>query len=251
MSLKNTVCIITGSGSGIGKASALKMAKEGAQIVLVGRTASKLKSVESEINSSGGISKSFALDVADSTAVHAMATEVIKEFGSIDILVNNAGHNSPHRMLLTTTPDDIKEVLASNLVGTIYCTQAVVPSMMEAGKGTIINISSISGIMPVPMGGMIYSASKAAVINLTEFINEEFKNTGIRASVIIPGEVDTPLLDTRPVVPSKKAKKTMVTSDDVAEAIMLIANLPNRSAIPHLVIQPTILRDQSGEVGIS
>ena len=251
MSLEGRVCIITGGGSGIGRASALMMAAGGARVVLAGRTASKLRSVEDEISAAGGTARSFALDVADSVAVHAMASSVIEEFGGVDVLVNNAGHSSPHRKLLTTTPDDIQEVLNSNLIGTIYCTQAVVPSMLEAGRGTIINVSSLAGVVPGLLGGMAYSAAKAAVINFTEFINTEFKNTGIRASVVIPGEVDTPIMDTRPVVPSGEARETMVTAGDAAEAVSLIASLPQRSAIPRLVIRPTILRDHSGEEGVA
>ena len=251
MSLEGKVCVITGGGSGIGRASALMMAKGGGRVVLTGRTASKLRSVADEIGAAGGTARTFALDVADSAAVHAMASAVVEEFDSIDVLVNNAGHSSPHRMLLTTTSDDIQSVLNSNLIGTIYCTQAVVPSMLEAGQGTIINVSSMAGVVPGLMGGMIYSAAKAAVINFTEFINTEFKNTGIRASVVIPGEVDTPVLDTRPVVPSAEARETMVTAGDAAEAVTLIAGLPQRSAIPHLVIRPTILREQTGEVGVA
>ncbi len=251
MSLEGKVCVITGAGSGIGRASALMMAKERARVVLAGRTASKLRLVEDEINASGGTARSFALDVATAVAVHRMAAAVIEEFGGVDVLVNSAGHSSPHRRLLTTTPDEIQDVLNSNLIGTIYCTQAVVPSMLESGRGTIINVSSLAGVVPAVMGGMAYSAAKAAVINFTEFINTEFTNTGIRASVVIPGEVDTPILDTRPVVPSREARQTMVTAGDAAEAITLIASLPQRSAIPHLVIRPTILRDNSGEVPVA
>ncbi len=251
MRLEGKVCVITGGGSGIGRASAVMMAKTGAMVVLAGRTESKLRSVEDEVSAGGGSARSFVLDVADSAAVHAMASAVVEEFGKVDVLVNSAGHSSPHRKLLTTTPDDIQGVLNSNLIGTIYCTQAVVPSMLEAGEGTIINVSSMAGVAPGLLGGMAYSAAKAGVINFTEFINAEFKNTGIRASVVIPGEVDTPILDTRPVVPTLEARQTMVTAGDAAEAVTLIAGLPQRSAIPQLVIRPTMLRDQSGEIGVA
>ena len=88
-------------------------------------------------------------------------------------------------------------------------------------------------------------------IRKLQFLNSEFRNTGIRASVVIPGEVDTPILDGRPVVPSRDARQTMVTAEDTAEAITLIARLPSRAAIPELVIRPTYLRDTSAEVGTS
>ncbi len=95
---------------------------------------------------------------------------------------------------------------------------------------------------------MVYSAAKAAVINFTGFLNIEFRNTGVRASVVIPGEIDTPILDKRPVPPSADARTTMATAEDVAEAITLIARLPGRATIPELTIRPTMLRDTSAEV---
>ena len=174
-----------------------------------------------------------------------MAASVLEKFGRIDVLVNNAGHSSPHRRLLTTPPEEIRSVIDSNLIGTIFCTQAVMPSMLEAREGTIINVSSLAGSNPGLVGGMVYSAAKAAVINFTGFLNAEFRNTGVRASVVIPGEIDTPILDKRPIPPSAEARTTMATAEDVAEAITLIARLPQRAAIPELTIRPTMLRDIS------
>ena len=249
MGLKDKVCIITGGGSGIGLASAIMMAEQGAKVVLVGRTVSKVESAAKEIESSGGTAMSVGLDVADHDGVMKMAADVLDAYGRIDVLVNNAGHSSPHRKLLTTTPEELHAVLDSNIVGTIFCTQAVMPTMLEAKEGTIINVASLAGVNPGLVGGMAYSAAKAAVINFTGFLTSEFKNQGIRASVVIPGEVDTPILDKRPVPPSSDARATMVTAEDTAEAITLIAALPQRTHIPELVIRPTFQRDFTGELG--
>lgn len=249
MGLADKICIITGGGDGIGKGTAIMMAGEGAKLVLVGRTASKVEAVKKEIEDNGGTADAFGMNVADFDAVRRMTKAVLDGHGRIDVLINCAGHSSPHRKLLTTTPEEIHGVIDSNLVGTIFCTQAVIPSMVEAKTGTIINISSMAGVQPGLMGGMIYSAAKAAVINFTEFISGEFKNTGVRASVVIPGEVDTPILDNRPVPPSAEARMTMVTVDDAAEAITLIARLDGRTNIPTLIIKPTFQRDSSKEVG--
>jgi NADP-dependent 3-hydroxy acid dehydrogenase YdfG len=247
MALDNKVCIVTGGGSGIGEATALRMAREGAKLVLVGRTKSKVEAVAEHIVELGGTSSAWALDVADHDAVSEMVSGVKDDFGRIDILVNAAGHSSRNRSLLTVTPQEIRAVLDSNLVGTIYCTQAVIPTMLDAGGGTIINVSSLAGVTPGLLGGMAYSAAKAAVNNFTDFLNAEFKNTGIRASVVIPGEVDTPILDTRPVVPSAEARATMATAEDVAEAITMIAMLSAKTAVPELIIRPTNMRDHSNE----
>ena len=249
MALDNQVCIITGGGSGIGRATALAMAEEDAKVVLFGRTESKVAAVAEEIREQGGTARAYGLDVADHAAVFDAVGDSLDAFGRMDVLVNNAGHSSSNRRLLTTTPDDIRSVVDSNLVGTIYCTQAVMPAMLEANSGTIVNVSSMAALNPGLLGGMIYSAAKAAVINFTEFLNEEFKDTGVRASVVIPGEVDTPILNNRPVVPDAAARATMVTSEEVAEAITLIAHLPQKSNVPELIIRPTYVRDVSGEVG--
>ncbi len=248
MTLKNKVCLITGGGSGIGRATANKMAKEGARIIVVGRTQTKIDETVSSIKKDGGYAKGYATDVSKQALVDDLVSSVIQEHSKIDLLLNNAGHSSKHRRLTTTTATEIQSVIDSNLIGTIYCSQAVVPYMISAEEGTIINVASIAGLSPSNLGGMIYSAVKAAVINFTGFLNDDLKNTGIRASVVIPGEVDTPILDNRPIPPDENARAKMVTAEDTAEAISMIARLPLRTNIPELQIRPTFIRDNSGEI---
>ncbi len=248
MRLNEQVCIITGGGSGIGRDAAMKLAQEGAKVVIVGRTESKLDDVKSEVLTNGGTAVSYSLDVADYDAVKKMVDDVIERFGQIDVLVNNAGHSSFNRRLLNTTPEEVQSVINSNLIGTFYCTQAVVPSMLKAKSGTIINISSLAAVTPGPFSGFAYGAAKAGVINFTEFLNNDLRNTGIRASVIIPGEVATPILDNRPIPPDSDARTMMVDVAETSEAILLIATLPIRSNIPELIIRPTMYRNMTGEV---
>ena len=248
MSLQDQVCVITGGGSGIGRGAALVMAKDGAKIALVGRTAAKVEAVKSEIESAGGTALAFTLDVSDHDAVQEMTEDVLGAFGRIDVLVNNAGHSSLHRRLVNTTPEEIRSVIDSNLIGTIFCTQSVVPTMLAAKSGTIINVSSLAGVTPGPFSGLAYGAAKAAVINFTTFLNADLRNTGIRASVVIPGEVATPILDKRPIPPSDEARDEMVDVAETSAAIHLIATLPQRSNIPELVIRPTFHRDMSKEI---
>lgn len=249
MSLQDKVCIITGGGSGIGRAGALLMAARGARVVVAGRTERKLSAVRGELEQRGAAALAVPLNVADRGAVQRMAAAVLSAYGRIDVLVNNAGHASPNRLLQATTPDDIRSTVDSNLAGTIYCTQAVVPAMLEAGEGTIINVASLAGVAGSPLAGVAYSAAKAGVINFTKYLNAEFKNRGLRAGVVIPGEVDTPILDHRPVNPSAAARATMAAAEDVAQAIVLVAELPQRTTIPELTIRPTYLRDTAAEVG--
>ena len=245
MTLENKTCLISGAGSGIGRSTALRFASEGADVRLIGRTLSKVEEVCAEIVESGGMAAAYGVDVSDREGVFSIVEEIERERGAVDVLVNNAGHSSPHRRLLSTPPEEIASVINSNLIGTIYCTQAVMPSMLDRDSGTIINVSSLAGVTPGLLGGMIYSAVKAAVINFTGHLNEEFKSTNIRASVVIPGEITTPLLDKRPVPPSMDDRRTMAGPDDVAEAVALIAGLPQNSSIPELVIRPTYQRDVS------
>lgn len=248
MILKDQVCIITGGGSGIGRATALRLAKDGCRIALIGRTLKKLENVKSEIEDLNGTAITFSLDVADYSAVEKMASDVTDQFGRIDILINNAGHSSTHRRLLNTTPDEIRSVIDSNLIGTFYCAKVVAPTMLKAKSGTIINIASVAGVSPGPFSGFAYGCAKMAVIGFNTFLNADLKNSGVRSSVIIPGEVDTPIIDNRPIVPSAEARATMVGVDEVADVIFMIATLPPRTNIPELVIRPTIYRDLSKEI---
>lgn len=248
MTFENKICIITGAGSGIGSATAKRLAIDGAQVVLIGRTPSKVDAVREEINATGGTAIAFGLDVSNHDGVFRVVETVRKGYGPVDVLVNNAGHSSPHRRLLTTPPAEMKSVIDSNLLGTIYCTQAVMPVMLERNSGTIVNVASLAGVTPGLLGGMIYSAVKASVINFTGHLNEEFKHTNIRATVVIPGEIETPVLDKRPIPPDEEARRMMVNAEDVADAIALIAGLPQKSSIPELTIRPTFQRDTSAEV---
>jgi NADP-dependent 3-hydroxy acid dehydrogenase YdfG len=246
MKLLNKVAMITGAGSGIGQAAALKLNSEGAKIALIGRTPSKLEKVRLEIERTGGTAICYPGNVTNKTEIDEIVSS-ISSLGTIEILVNNAGFNSNHRRLLTTTQVEINDVLEANLKGAIYCVQAVTPQMKKAGCGTIINIGSIAGITPSSLGGMIYGASKAALLNFTSFLNEDLKNTGIRASILCPGEVDTPFLNKRPVPPSVEARTMMIAAEDVAEIISLIATLPIRTNIPIMTIVPTFKRESALE----
>ena len=247
-SLRDAVCIVTGGGSGIGRALCLRLGTEGAKVAVVGRTPAKVQSVAAEVQAAGGVARAYAVDVADVSAVSAMAENVARELGPIDVLVNNAGHSASHRRLSTTTPDEIRGVFGSNILGTMFCTQAVVPAMRAAGRGTIVNVASVAALEPGVLPGMAYGAAKAAVANFTRFLGQELRNTGIRTCVVFPGEVDTPILTQRPVPPDADARATMMTPDDVAEAIVFVLRLPARATVTELVIKPTHLRNAEPEL---
>ncbi len=242
MGVRNKVCIMTGGGSGIGRSAALMMAQQGAKLALAGRTASKVEAVRDEIVAAGGEAIAFGLDVSDIDGVRDMVKQTLEAYGRIDILVNNAGHSSQHRRILTTPPEEIRAVIDSNLVGMMYCTQAVLPTMLEAGEGTVLNVASLAGIHTGYLGGMIYSTVKAAVIHFTKFITFELNNTGVRACVLIPGEIDTPIMDNRPIPPSTEDRTTMIGAEECAEAMVMMVGLPKRSTISELQMKPTMMR---------
>jgi len=246
--LRNNVVIITGAGSGIGRAAALRLACSGVQMALVGRTSAKLESVAREIAAAGGSPSIHALNLTDVTSTRTVIDSVLDRLGRIYVLINAAGDTSVHRRLMSTRPDEVRSVIDANLLGAMYCTQAVVQAMLRARQGTIINLASMVGVRPSVHAGMAYSAAKAAVINFTQFLEAEFRNTGIRACAILPGEVDTPFLDKRPHPPDANARTKMITPEDVAEIIALVVRLPQRTTIPYVVIRPTIQRDVRSEL---
>ena len=142
-------------------------------------------------------------------------------------------------------------MLAVNLTGVYALTQAVLPSMIERGGGTIITISSLAALRPGLIGGAPYGAAKAAVLNLMGHVHNVLRDKGIRATTIMPAEVDTPILDNRPLRPDAMARSTMMHADDVARAILLCATLPPRTVIETMVMSSTILRDQSQDIKVA
>ena len=239
MKLTGKGAIVTGAGSGIGEAVAAAFAGEGAQVVTVGRTRSKLDDARARAGVCGERIHPYPLDVSDADAVDAMVAWASDQIGTIDILVNNAGTNVPNRALAELTKADFDRVIDVNLNGPFYLMHAVLPSMRERGDGVLITVSSIAGVRTSVLGGASYSASKHGVRSLALAAHLEEGPRGIRSCVINPGEVNTPILDRRPVVPSDEKRAVMLQPEDVAAAALLVATLHPRACIPELVIAPT------------
>jgi NADP-dependent 3-hydroxy acid dehydrogenase YdfG len=166
----------------------------------------------------------------------------------VDVLLNNAGINTKARNLHNISLEDWRHVVAVNLSGSFYCARKALETMRRQRSGTIINLVSGAGRRASGLSGVAYSAAKAGQASLTQSINDEARGFGVRACSIYPGEVDTPIIDQRPVVPPPEARATMLQSEDVAAAILLVATLPPRATIEELVIRPTRPRDTRGEV---
>ena len=241
------VGIITGAGTGIGRATAIGLARRGWRCVLIGRRRAPLEEVAQEVKGAGGEARVSTLDVAEADAVEQVVAQVGRDWGRIDLLVNNAGLNIRKRDLGIVSSADWQGVVATNLNGPFYLTSAVLPMMRAQQSGTIINVSSMAAIRASVLSGPAYSAAKAALNSLTESINAAERAYGIRACAVCPGEVDTPIMEKRPFVPSAAARATMLQSEDVAEVILMVALLPGRAAVELVLMRPTILRDVNEE----
>ncbi len=242
MKLQNKTAVVTGAGSGIGEAIARTFAAEGARVVMVGRTAEKLEKSRAAAGEAAERLIPYAADISDSAAVKELFAFARQELGHIDILVNNAGGNVPKRSLDVLTTEDFEFMVNVNLNGAFYCVHEVLPGMRERGGGLIINVSSIAGIRASIVAGAGYVASKHGMAGLSMAIGIEEAEHGIRSCNICPGEVNTPILDKRPVVPSAERRATMLQPEDLAQAALMVAALHPRATIPELVITPTVAR---------
>ena len=196
MRLKDKVAIITGSARGIGQATALKFAAEGARVVVCDLDRKAVDEVVAQITASGGRAVGFTLNVTDKASIAAMVKGVIDKYGRVDVLVNNAGIVDD-AMLRKMTDDQFERVIDINLKGTYNCARAVVDIMIAQGAGVILNASSVVGLYG-NFGQTNYAASKFGVIGMAKTWARELGRKGIRANAVCPGFVETTILKSIP-----------------------------------------------------
>lgn len=237
MSLSEKTVLIVGGGSGIGEACALAFAAAGCQVAISGRNESKLQAVAAKAAS--GRIVPLPADVSDREQAFDLIQQATQALGRIDILVNSAGINIVNRTMSNIDPADWDRVMQVNATGAFNTIYAVLPQMRERKDGLIINISSISGLRALMLGGVAYDASKFAMTALGTCVGLEERNNGIRVTNIYPGEVETPILDLRPVPVTAEHRARILQPADVSAMVLAVAQLPPRAHIPDLVIKPT------------
>ncbi|GGD69749.1 SDR family NAD(P)-dependent oxidoreductase [Paenibacillus nasutitermitis] len=193
MSWKDKIIVVTGGGGGIGRAVCHRFAEAGAQVVVVNRTAEKAERVAREITEAGHRAVGMAADVSSEADVKRVVHDTLEAYGKIDVMVNNAAV-CPQIRLADLTLDTWNQVITNNLTSVFLFCREVIPSMVEAGGGAIVNVSSVHALATLE-GYSAYSASKGGIVALTRAIALDYARQNIRVNVVLPGAVQTPMLE--------------------------------------------------------
>ena len=237
--LANKVAWITGGGTGIGAAAAEWLAQDGAAVILSGRRKDVLDEAAARITGQGGTASALPVDVADGAAMAAVAQEIRDAHGRIDILVHSAGTNILNRSWSKIDEAGWNLIVDINLNGSFNAVQAVLPAMREAGGGLLILISSWAGRYDTLLTGPAYNATKHGMRAMAAHLNLEEGRNGIRCCTIMPGEVNTPILDKRPIPVPAEERVRMMQPEDMGETIRFVARLHRRVCVNEILISPT------------
>jgi|DewCreStandDraft_4_1066084.scaffolds.fasta_scaffold00455_66 NAD(P)-dependent dehydrogenase (short-subunit alcohol dehydrogenase family) len=229
--------VVTGGGSGVGRAVALALAQRGWRVAIVGRRAEALAETVRLATPHEALLWPLVCDVSEAPQVEQMAQTVLARWPDLELLVNAAGTNVPRRALFQLSLEDYRAILGANLDGAFYCVRAFLPAMRQQGRGTIVNVVSDAGKWASAKAGPAYVMSKFGLAGLTQSINAEERQHGIRACAIFPGDIDTPLLDKRPEPPPESARARMLRPEDVAACVLFCAEQP-----PHVIIEELLVR---------
>jgi NADP-dependent 3-hydroxy acid dehydrogenase YdfG len=232
--------LVTGAGSGIGRSIATTLAEMGLRVALVGRDREKLERTRADLTTGRDSAFVAPCDISDRFAVKSLIDQIEAAFASIDVLVSNAGTNVKNRSLESLDPADWDRMIATNLTGSFNLVHYVLPSMRRRKNGLVIQICSVSGLRASTLGGVGYSASKFGQSALGICLGREEGAHGIRSSLIYPGEVETPILDARPIPVGAERRSVILQPADIAAAVKFLVELHPRAHVPELVITPTV-----------
>ena len=228
------VTIVTGASRGIGKGIALRLAKEGHELMLFGRDKTALEKVNKEVRALGVKTEMFLGDAVDPKFVNESVSEIIKTYGRVDHLINNAGMGILKKFV-DSNLDEFKKQIDVNLYGVYNFTKAVIDNMIANRTGSIINISSLAGKNAF-VGGTIYGATKHALMGFTKSLMLEVREYNIRVAAICPGSVDTEFNPNREIT---AMRENILLSEDVAETVALVLKMPVRALVSEIDIRPT------------
>ncbi|MFU8894791.1 MAG: SDR family NAD(P)-dependent oxidoreductase [Gammaproteobacteria bacterium] len=235
--MKKQRIVITGGGSGLGRALALDYARAGGRVAVLDRDADSAAAVAAEIEAAGGKALALACDVTDAAAVADAATAILRGWHGVDVLINNAGI-AGSGTVVDTPEEDWRRILEVNLFGVVTVTRAFVPAMIRAGAGHVVNIASAAGFVSPP-GVAAYNVSKAAVISLSETLRVELAPHGISVSVACPSFFKTNLLEDfsgseeSRLMALRLMEKSPLDADDVARLIRRGVQKNNFMILPH------------------
>jgi NAD(P)-dependent dehydrogenase (short-subunit alcohol dehydrogenase family) len=228
--------VVTGGGSGVGRAIALKLAQQEWRVCILGRRAEALQET---IRLAGAHAPRITHHVCDiGNSVAEVGEKILADLSEVHLLVNAAGTNAPRRALEVLSLEDYRAMIATNLDGAYYCVQAFLPQMRARQSGLIVNIVSDAAKQASAKAGPAYVMSKFGLVGLTQSINAEERKHGIRACAILPGDIDTPLLDKRPTPPDAAARARMLHAEDVADCALFCINLPERAVVEEMLVRP-------------
>lgn len=236
VSLKDKVAVVTGAGRGIGRASALALAREGCHLVVTSRTAGDLNTLAGEIEALGVKALAVPADAADVAGVETLRDQTLQTFGQVDILVNNAGV-AKYGTLLEHTVEDYDWMMTTNVRSTFLVTRAFLPSMLERKSGSIIIVSSQAGYHGFA-GETVYCATKFAQVGFAQGLDEEVRGHNIKVSVIAPGGVATTFAFGTGRYDEMPELEGMLDAEDVAEAVVFAAKQPAKSRILVVGMRP-------------
>ena len=242
--LDGKVALITGASSGIGEATALALAGEGAKVAIAARRHDRLIEVADRIEKGGGTAHPIEVDVSDHGKVEAMVAETAGTLGGLHILVNNAG-----LMLLGPVDGadiaDWQRMVDVNVLGLLYCAREAMPVIRDSGGGDIVNVSSVAG-RTATLGSAVYNLTKWGVVGFSEGLRQEALHSNIRVSCVEPGFVDTELQghNEHPMVVEAIKKETarigdLLQADDIARAIVYAVSQPPHVAVNEIMVRPT------------
>jgi short-subunit dehydrogenase len=226
MRLEGAVVIVTGASAGIGRETALEFARHGANVVVAARRENRLKELASRIEMIGVQALVVPTDVARTQDVERLVRATIERFGRVDVLVNNAGFGFSGT-IEETTEEDMRELMDVNYMGAFNATRAVLPHMRNQNQGHIVNVASVVGKVAFPFHGA-YSATKFAMVGMTESLRGELDGSGVTASVVLPGSTKTEFFDVQRTNDGHVSAPTgpQQDADQVARAIVRSVNKP-------------------------